>query len=271
MTVKIADLIPTVSPSVPYKDQFNDIILSPEEIEYALFEVRKRKTHLIKEAEYWEQVKKDSVPLILTGEQMKLRIMAEQKKKGSEFIIDKWNEDIFNTLLLYFTNDPEFEKDGRSLKKGVLIQGNIGCGKTVMLRAFSQNQKQSFFMSTCNKVAEQFSIGGYHGKDGNEGIQKYFSPMRYERCPFGFATRGYMFDDLGTERSKKFFGNESNVMEEIILGWYNFLETRPERIHLTTNLTADEIGDMYGSRVKSRMREMFNVLTFDKNAPDRRK
>lgn len=36
--------------------------------------------------------------------------------------------------------------------------------------------------------------------------------------------------------------------------------------HATTNLSASELEDYYGNRVRSRMREMFNLIAFDGTA-----
>lgn len=267
----MAELIPGVKPSVPFKDQFTEIVLTQDEIDYALFEVRKKKDAINRENAYWEKVRQADKPIILTSYQLCDYIIKKAKERGANFVVDDHNKKIVELLCLYFTNDPAFETAGYSLKKGILIQGGVGCGKTTLMRLLMENQKQSYFISRCNDIASAFSLGGYKGKDGNDGIDKYFHPMKYTRDVFGFVSRGFCFDDLGTERNKKHYGNEANVMEEIILGWYDKFETRPERIHITTNLTADDITEMYGTRVRSRMREMFNILTFDQKAPDRRK
>jgi DNA replication protein DnaC len=41
--------------------------------------------------------------------------------------------------------------------------------------------------------------------------------------------------------------------------------------HATTNLSASELEEIYGNRLRSRMREMFNLVAFDKDASDKRK
>jgi hypothetical protein len=41
--------------------------------------------------------------------------------------------------------------------------------------------------------------------------------------------------------------------------------------HITTNLNAEEIEERYGNRVRSRLREMVNVIGFDINTKDKRK
>jgi hypothetical protein len=40
--------------------------------------------------------------------------------------------------------------------------------------------------------------------------------------------------------------------------------------HLTTNLNSNDIEALYGIRVRSRMREMFNLIPYGSNAKDKR-
>jgi len=248
-----------------YNSQYADIKLDELEIAEALFHLRKKKHAIIAEKEYWAKVGKEQEPLKLDKPGMEKFIYDKALKLGIELLFDKYNDRIFNLLIQYFTNDPEFENSGYSLKKGILIQGGVGCGKTTLLKLFTDNPKQSYVMSNCNLMASNFTKAGY------SEIEKYFSPIKFPRDVFGFTSRGVCFDDLGTEKNKKYFGNEANVMEEIILGWYNKFHNNSERIHITTNLSVSDIDILYGTRVRSRMREMFNVLEFDLNAPDRRK
>jgi len=83
--------------------------------------------------------------------------------------------------------------------------------------------------------------------------------------------RTYFFDDLGTENNLKYFGNECNVMTEILLSRYDLFVSRQMLTHLTTNLNSSEIEDIYGTRVRSRLREQFNLIAFDANAKDSNK
>jgi DNA replication protein DnaC len=41
-------------------------------------------------------------------------------------------------------------------------------------------------------------------------------------------------------------------------------------MHITTNLSASEIENAYGSRVRSRMREMFNLIAIEQVVQDKR-
>lgn len=40
--------------------------------------------------------------------------------------------------------------------------------------------------------------------------------------------------------------------------------------NITTNLNAVELEEKYGERVRSRMREMFNLISFSSNITDKR-
>ncbi|GAL63712.1 hypothetical protein JCM19300_2748 [Algibacter lectus] len=60
-------------------------------------------------------------------------------------------------------------------------------------------------------------------------------------------------------------------MGEIILSRHELLLNHAIKTHATTNLNAQELEDLYGNRVRSRMRQLFNLIAFDKNANDKRK
>jgi DNA replication protein DnaC len=59
-------------------------------------------------------------------------------------------------------------------------------------------------------------------------------------------------------------------MAEILLSRYDIFTTKKIQTHITTNLSASEIETHYGSRVRSRMREMFNLIAYDKTIKDKR-
>jgi hypothetical protein len=69
----------------------------------------------------------------------------------------------------------------------------------------------------------------------------------------------------------KYFGNETNVMAEILLSRYDLLINRKIQIHITTNLSATEREAPQGHRVRSRMRQMFNLIAFDVETVDKMK
>ena len=83
--------------------------------------------------------------------------------------------------------------------------------------------------------------------------------------------KAYCFDDLGVEHVGRYYGKDCNVMGEILISRYDIFKQKGIKTHITTNLNADELQEKYGERVRSRMREMFNLISFDENSVDKRK
>lgn len=184
-----------------------------------------------------------------------------------KFQIDETNHDVIKALCKYFTNDPGFEKMNPNwkLNKGILLFGSVGTGKTTIMNLFNRNKKACFSVISCRLIADKFA------DLGSELLHVYANPLHvpYSTRSFFQTKIGVCFDDLGTERLGKRYGDTANVMEQILLNRYDRLEKEWHMVHITTNLTAEEIEECYGTRVRSRMREMFNMITL--NGEDRRK
>lgn len=253
-----------------HKENYDHIELSAEEVEAAIWKARKAKDTAIREKEYWERVSKPKQFPVYDKQQLADVTVRNIKNIIPDFIFDDNNKDIFARLCYYFSNDPLYEElpGSYSLKKGLALIGPVGCGKTTLMRAFCVNQRSSYIVTSCRQVA-----GDYSSKDagGDLAIQKYSGLVEVVPNDFwGQRFIGRCFDDLGTENAKKHFGNESNVMEEIFLNRYDS-QSLIGKTHFTSNLTAKEIEELYGTRVLSRIREMFNWHTFSPASEDRRK
>lgn len=170
--------------------------------------------------------------------------------------------EIIFKLLIYFTNDkPNADKYNISLNKGILLSGPVGCGKTSLMNILKQFLKPEYryAVKPCRDVSFEFI------QDGYTIIHKYSKHSFKNHIP-----RTYCFDDLGTENNLKYFGNECNVMAEILLSRYDLFTSHKLITHLTTNLNSSEIEDIYGIRVRSRLREQFNLIAFSESAKDKR-
>jgi len=119
--------------------------------------------------------------------------------------------------------------------------------------------EQKFFVKHCRDISFEFI------QDGYQIIHKYSKGKLYESEP-----KIICFDDLGTENNLKYYGNECNVMAEILLSRYDIFIAKRIPTHITTNLSASEIETHYGKRVRSRMRELFNLIAYDNNTKDKR-
>jgi DNA replication protein DnaC len=194
-------------------------------------------------------------------------IIAWIEKKGIElygkkFKILETDHEIIYKLIAYFLKDEQacyqFNID---LEKGILLTGPIGCGKTSLMTLMKHLAPigNKFSVKPCRDISFEFI------QDGYQIIHKYSIGQLYQSEP-----RTYCFDDLGTENNLKYFGNECNVMAEILLSRYDLFISKKLLTHITTNLSATEIEKQYGNRVRSRLREMVNLIAFEKTAQDKR-
>jgi DNA replication protein DnaC len=240
---------------------WDDIELTQEEQDYALSQAKRFKYDYIErvQKERRKQAYIESLKTPWNAEELKSWIIERSKQLKNEIVIDDTNSELINTLCKYFSQDKAFEslKDGYSLKKGLLIQGDVGVGKTFLMTLFSRNKTQCYNVINCKLVASLYA------KDGELAIEAY-SNLHYEPAdPRYFYVKeiGFCFDDLGTEDDKKNFGNQANVMADIILARYSkkyMFEF--DKTHITTNLAKSEIETIYGTRVYDRMLEMFNFI-----------
>lgn len=185
-----------------------------------------------------------------------------QELYGSEFTIIENDHLIIYKLIAYFLKDEiSCTQFNLNLNKGILLSGPVGCGKTSLmnLMKYLTPIEYKFNIKTCREVSFEFI------QDGYSVIHKYSKGRLYESDP-----KIICFDDLGLENNLKYYGNECNVMAEILLSRYDIFISKHIPTHITTNLSASEIEAVYGNRVRSRMRQMFNLIAYDKSSPDKR-
>jgi energy-coupling factor transporter ATP-binding protein EcfA2 len=186
---------------------------------------------------------------------------------GNHFSIYPDDLELIYKLLVYAIGDKEnAERHGISLWKGILLVGPIGSGKTSLLKLVNY----FFPRETQYEIKPTREISFEFEKDGFAVINRYSkgSFFRYANMPF--IPKVYCFDDLGLEQTPKYYGNECNVMAEILLNRYDLFVSKRMMTHITTNLSASELESIYGNRIRSRMREMFNLVAFDRDTKDKR-
>ncbi len=180
---------------------------------------------------------------------------------GNHFKIMESDHPILYKLIAYFLKDEitcfQLNID---LGKGVLLSGPIGIGKTSLMNLMKilTSTEHKFYIKPCRDISYEFI------QDGYEVIQKYSKGKLYP------DPKTICFDDLGTENNIKYYGNECNVMAEILLSRYDLFIAKKIQTHITTNLSASEIETTYGNRVRSRLRSMLNLIAFDKTTKDKR-
>jgi len=196
-----------------------------------------------------------------------------------EFCVDENNEMFFNLLSYYFIGDEDGflkqcdlikRKDERlevknpSIKKGIMLVGNCGTGKTDMMKLFAKNTRQVYFMRSAKQISKEYLAQ----KNIPEEYTVPWKLLINDPATLYQPIAGLCIDDFGAEEVKNSFGNKSNVIGDLIEERYNAGYTGV-LLHATSNLTAEQLRDYYGERVISRMRQIFNFIKFP--GDDRRK
>jgi len=176
---------------------------------------------------------------------------------GDKFKIYEEDKDILLKLCSYFIKDKvNCKAYGIDLEKGILLSGPVGCGKTSLMKLlrYIVPLQRPYEMIPCRNVVFGFNCIGF------KTIEDYGN------------TKFFCFDDLGIEAAGRFYGKDLNVMGEILISRYDLYKQTKHNLktHVTTNLNAEELEKLYGDRVRSRMRELFNLIAFDERAVDKR-
>ncbi len=189
----------------------------------------------------------------------KILVYLEAKGKllfGEKFRIYKKDREILLKLCSYFIRDKEnCKKFDIDVNKGLLLSGPVGCGKTSLMKLFHflVPHQRKYVLMPCRNIVFAFNHLGYKTIE-DYGENSFF-------C----------FDDMGVEPMGRYYGKDCNVIGEILLSRYDLLMETKLKTHATTNLNAEELEEYYGNRVRSRMRELFNLIAFDEKTGDKRK
>lgn len=197
------------------------------------------------------------------------RMTIEASNGKRQLILDPETANAIEIICQYANQEPEFEKDGRSFKKGLWICGNFGSGKTQIMKAYKELQQKLgkvVGLQTCGDMNARFLKRDEMNRE----------PARYEGIktfsnPFDQVER--IFDDLGEEETTVVdYGNRISVMAHILNERYKGL-TNGTITHVTTNLSMAQVQEKYGGRIESRISEMFNILKLGSKStsPDYRK
>lgn len=188
---------------------------------------------------------------------------------GPHFGLHARDGEIILKLLAWALKDEKLAaKYELALHKGILLSGPVGCGKSSLMQLLRLllPRAERYAVKPCREIAWEF------GEEGFPVLSRYtkqsFSHLHTidgEPMP-----RTTCFDDLGREPAVQHFGNQVNVMTELLLARYDYFTTHRMLTHMTTNLNSTEIEERYGKAVRSRCRSMFNLISFDAAAADKR-
>lgn len=171
-----------------------------------------------------------------------LMAWTSENRFGKKLIVNEDNTKMIKAVCFFLSSDERFETElGLSLKKGLVLRGISGLGKTHLIRCVEDNELNPVAVFSMLDIAEEIRT------EGEFDIDLKGRKLLY-------------LDDVGTEESTiNHYGTKINWFKNFIETYY--LKNRPfNQILLSTNNSFAEIEEKYGYRVRSRFKEMFNVL-----------
>lgn len=255
---------------------YKHIELTEDELNEAILLAKQKKERLL-EQQRLEEIAAENRKLLTSNRWSFEQTSGFMKYRAAKlfegkFIWDEKNTPVYNLLCYYFSDDEQFESIGvamglkePSLKKGIVLAGNFGVGKTWLLKLFGKNQRQTYYMRSAKQIANDFQA---LGEENTEQYLKLFeNPVNDAEAMFQRYS-GLCIDDMGAEDVKNHYGNRKNVIGDLIEQRY-FNNIMGVYFHASTNLTVQQLENFYGGRVISRLREKVNLIELD--GTDRRK
>lgn len=161
------------------------------------------------------------------------------------FETTEYNRDIVNELYKYAHGSGKL-----SHEKGILFYGEVGTGKSTLMKILAEYQRtmeRGFKCVNCASLTAMFASFGIEALNESTWNDGYRGVNPIERG----------FDELGREtRPAKYYGNELNVMQHIIQIRYDL----KVKTHITTNMLPHELERIYGQHIYDRCIEMFNFI-----------
>jgi DNA replication protein DnaC len=253
---------------------YDHISLTEQEMDIAILRAKIQKERLLEDEERKNRAEMNRKALTATKWDIsQTKAFAEHmavNRLKTTLVVDAENQVMFDFLAMYFSRDQNFHRLAAeldilnpSLDKGLLFCGNPGTGKTFLMKVFARNQRQCFQVISASQIANHYQ------EHGSIDVFVELEPNALNDASYFFQPyRGLCIDDLGSEEVKNHFGSKSNVMAKLLEEKYS-RHLFGDVLHATTNLGAGELREVYGDRVISRMREIFNFVVFD--GADRRK
>jgi len=172
-----------------------------------------------------------------------VKTQLSRKSNTAEFIIDEQNKEVLNQLYYWISKSQKFTG---SYEKGILIIGNIGTGKTLIMSAF---------IDMCNLFTPQ-RIEKHHAR-------KLFYKLTEEKEDI-YANLPMFIDDLGKEPLEFVrYGYKQLPFVEFIDERYN----SGSLTFATSNFKIDGfLKEYYGEAIADRLKEMFNIFELKGNS-----
>lgn len=173
---------------------------------------------------------------------LKLMKWTSENVYGKKLIINENTTSLIKAICFFLSEDPRFETElNYSLSKGLLIRGVSGLGKTHLVKCVESNERSPILILSVIEIIDQIK------SDGEYSLNMAGKKILY-------------LDDVGTEESPvKYYGTNINWFKDFLELYYS--KSKPfKNLMISTNLSFAQMEEKYGFRVRSRMKDMFNVV-----------
>jgi DNA replication protein DnaC len=177
------------------------------------------------------------------------RLLTKERKV---FVIDNENYDALNSFFAYFFGSQnDFETHNRNKKKGLMIVGNVGSGKSFLFDILSKfgTGRDWFKFYLCSQIQNEWANFNSKIITDTRNVYRKESGLNH-----------IYFDDLGSEEKKSDYGVMVEPMERVIENRNLMWVRHGVKTHLSTNLSSEMIQQRYGERTLSRIIQMCNVI-----------
>ncbi len=221
-----------------------------EDMEYIRrWEEQNRPAMSDEEKQYWQQVfnrKKSGAPLPVSKKNF-ISVAQSLAPEELGFVVDDENRHAVSFVYNWLAGKelPPVTLNKPAHRKGILLAGNVGSGKTTLIDILRK------FRPAYKRRAAQAVSMIEQAKNGT--------------LPDVLHRRDLFIDELGTE--KKSYGNE--LMPHFIESRYELFKSHGYITHFTTNMSPEEIAERYGPRIESRLWEMCNIIYLGAEAGSR--
>lgn len=181
---------------------------------------------------------------------------------GEPYVIDSENIDTIDKVAHWIAG---VERVGVDLGKGIALLGNVGSGKTLLMKCVSDVMRavhgfhHGFGVVSCPRLVRDFNPKDTGGWDG---IRNWVRGARV--C----------YDELGRETEAIHMGLRTQLLPEIIEIRYESTGQPhgPQLTHLVSNMDVPALRDHLGPRAWSRVQHLCNIwpLGASANSKDRR-
>lgn len=194
-------------------------------------------------------------------------------KQGRSFVIDEDNLNVIIYLISYVNSwEDSFRQtaltltgEEQSLDLPILLCGDMGVGKTLLMQILSEFSKALGLMSRHFVNVSLTELQNYFATFSNIDYYTYNADRKLldPTNPYSGKPFSVCLHDIGLEQDQrlKSYGTDLGaIVSSFLMARYDLFQSEGLRCHMTTNQTAEWIFDHYPPRLVDRFKE-YNFIT----------